>query len=280
MTLTKVHRGQPMRIAAETFNAFIDVAQAHRDGQAFHAARTTSVDAPGGSVLVRNVSGVDQLRFAVLAIDGIVIGPTDNELEFQNRPAFDVTAPADEEASRIVILAEPIKAGKLGRAIAAGITPVRLDVEETDHEFAGAMEDVTLGLQSRDSGIARILWKDSGTGLKWAVVLFPAGGGGEGGRVQVGIVTSCNYSAGTAEVELATGSLGSLSGTGKSVEAYQGPHGWHVAGDEVVLFQSPEGVTPEWIIDQRIAGARAWVPPASGDLAPVQDNPNATTSCQ
>jgi len=137
--------------------------------------------------------------------------------------------------------------------------------------------DVTTSLKTKDSGIARILWKDTGTGLKWAIVQFPVGG--SGGRVQVGIVTTCDYSAGTAEVELATGSLGSLSGTGQSVTAYQGPHGWHVVGDEVVLFQAPQGVTPEWIIDQRIGGARAWAEPSSYDLSPVQDDPDATTSC-
>jgi len=277
MTLVKVHRGQPLRIAAETFNAFVDAAQANRDRQSLQAARTSGVDVPAGSVLVRNMSGADQVRFAILAIDGIVIAPTDNELEFQNRPAFDVTAPAADDTSRIVILAEPVSDGKLGRAIVAGVTPVRLDVEDENHEFAGAGEDLTLNLQSKDSGIARILWKDSGTGLKWAIVQFPAGG--SGGRVQVGIVTTCDYSAGTAEVELATGSLGSLSGTGQSVTAYQGPHGWHVVGDEVVLFQAPQGVSPEWIIDQRIGGARAWAEPSSYDLSPVQDDPDATTSC-
>jgi hypothetical protein len=39
--------------------------------------------------------------------------------------------------------------------------------------------------------IARILWKDTGIGLKWAVVQFPAGGGGGGQRAIYSASGSC-----------------------------------------------------------------------------------------
>jgi hypothetical protein len=46
--------------------------------------------------------------------------------------------------------------------------------------------------------IARILWKDTGIGLKWAVVQFPAGGGGGGEGVFAVTLTRVGGSNGTA----------------------------------------------------------------------------------
>jgi hypothetical protein len=53
-----------------------------------------------------------------------------------------------------------------------GITPVKMNVQSEEHEFAEL--DVS-GLKSSDSGSIRILWKEPETGEdKWAVILLGA----------------------------------------------------------------------------------------------------------
>jgi len=245
--LKKVQSGQPLVIPANAYNTFIDAARDYQDRRMRQQARTVTPDTKPGVVLVRNTSGADQNRFAVMEITSPVIGPTDNLLEFQNKIAFDAVAPTADGISRFVVLAEPIKNTKLGQAVLAGITPVQIDVTDESAEYAQPIEAETGYLRTASTGSARIVWKDVGTGLKWGVVQIPAGGAGC--SVKVGIITACDYAAGTATVELATGTLGSLTGTGETIEAYQGPGGWHIVGDEVILFQAPDGVTPAWIID-------------------------------
>jgi hypothetical protein len=45
-----------------------------------------------------------------------------------------------------------------------------MDVQNEDHRFADVGDEVAGHLVSAVSGAAEILWKESGTGVKWAVV--------------------------------------------------------------------------------------------------------------
>jgi hypothetical protein len=128
---------------------------------------------------VRNKSGADQDQFAVLGLADTVIEPSDNEQEFRSRIAFDVKKPdavdtshADHEM-KYVILQEPIKNNTLGLAMVHGTTPVKLDVEYEEDDYASFKENETGLLVTGYVGTARILWKEPGTGEKWAIVQFP-----------------------------------------------------------------------------------------------------------
>jgi hypothetical protein len=194
VTLAKVSPGQPLRIPAETFNAFVDAAVA------FQATRT-SRQAEGGTnlptagiVTVRNDSGADQDRFAVLGIGSPLILPTENAAAFQERVAVALVTPdQDAHSDRICILQEPIAAGKLGRGLILGITPVRLDVQAEDDRVAAVVTGETATLKTGSTGAARILWKEAGTGEVWGIVQIPSGGAGGGSPNLVVEVTSANH---------------------------------------------------------------------------------------
>ncbi len=96
-----------------------------------------------------------------------------------------------------------------------------------------------------------------------------------------GIIQTCDYSAGTATVERATGTLGSLAEVDDTptVTVYMGPGSWYIVGDEVVVKKSPSGVTPDYFVEQPPLFARHWTPPTGGELADDQDDPSAVTSC-
>jgi len=170
--LQHVESGQPFRPKAGDWNAFCDAARAHQGGARPPKARPMPGPADGGVVLVRNGSGAGRDQFDVLALGAPVITPADNESAFRQRPAFEGGTPSvPDDLGEFAVLLEPIPAGRIGRARAAGVCQVKVDVAEgwEDYEYAD-VADATGYLRLRPFGSARILWKASGTGVVWAVV--------------------------------------------------------------------------------------------------------------
>ena len=176
----KVKSGDPLRIPAETFNAFVDAAQDFRNRQNAQGVETKGSAQGNTVVLVKNASGSDQERFAVLGVAAPVISPSANLPEFKNRVVLSCVTPSDDHRGRFVVLAEPIKSGNMGRAVAAGVTPVKVSVQNSADDSADVFSGQTGHLKSGE-GAASILWKESGTGIVWAVVRI---GGGSGGGVE------------------------------------------------------------------------------------------------
>ena len=171
--LKKVQRGQALRIPASAYNAFIDAAADYRNRTLGIEGQYKQHDTRTGVILIRNDSGSTQEQFAVLGIDDIVISPDDNEREFRNRIVLaGVTPVEDDHKGRFVILAEPIAAGKVGRAVIAGMSAVHIDVADESEEprFAEVTEGSTASLTAKRRGSASILWRAGGTGSQWAVV--------------------------------------------------------------------------------------------------------------
>ena len=135
-----------------------------------------------GLVLVKNDSGSDQLQFAVLGIDDAMITPTDNLGEFKSRPMFSVVTPnvplqtspqphESDHRNRFVVLFEPIAAGKIGRAWSSCACPVQVNTTlDLDYKTALPVDAQTGYLEASDFGSVPLLWRESGTGLKWALI--------------------------------------------------------------------------------------------------------------
>lgn len=213
--LKKVGQGTPFKPQAADWNAFVDAALANRGISADRKSGAISVsnNSDNGIILVQNDSGADLDQFAVVSLDSILITPTDNEDYFRHHtPVFSGKAVASGNISKpFAILQEPLKTGFLGQAMAAGVTPVKIAVSDASHAFA---ELAATGLQSAASGIVRILWKESGTGSKWAVIHFPAGGGGNGETAVICKITG-NSNAPEYSVEIyANGKYSPATGTG------------------------------------------------------------------
>lgn len=173
--LKKVRSGEPLRIPAAAYNAFIDAA---------HLARRIDADAqvdPLRSgvgeqlVLVRNESGEDLPRFGVLGINGPIISPATgsegNADEFKRRVAIIGAAitDTDEFVGRFVVAREPIAAGRIGLAVLRGVTPAVVNVVDAEHTHADTEADAQL-LRSGFTGAARLLWKQDGSGSRLAIV--------------------------------------------------------------------------------------------------------------
>ncbi len=92
--------------------------------------------------------------------------------------AIGVPDPPSSTPTILGILMEPIQAGKVGRVRIGGLSPVRVYVSDEDHRYADVEAGVSACLVSAASGPFRIAHKESGTGLKWAIVQLSAPGGG------------------------------------------------------------------------------------------------------
>ena len=124
-----------------------------------------------GILEIKNNSGYDRERFDVLGIDDVFPDPVENLLSFKNVPALHgITPAATAHRGKFAILLKPAADGKIVHAVVAGVTVAKVDVVDASHEFA-EVEDAEAGnLISGSVGSAKILWKESGTGVKWALI--------------------------------------------------------------------------------------------------------------
>lgn len=169
-------------------------------------------------IKVRNDSGAAVDRFGVLGLGNPVVTPTDSLGEFQRQIVLIGTTPtAASHTGKFAIMREPVPSGAIGEAFVAGACIVQINVTDATHALADVADGDAAKLASGTSGAAKILWKESGTGTKWAVVFFGAsvadpavtvkitgtasGGGKYNGRVLTGTSTA-----------IATGNLGMPEG--------------------------------------------------------------------
>lgn len=170
--LRKVRPGERLRFPADAYNAFVDAANWVRRN-----ARSESFDASDS--VGRNLHTIrvkptnDIARFGIIGIDSILFTKEDNENEFYNGAAINgVTPAAATHLGRFVVALDPINAGKIGVGAISGIMPMKVDFGTDD--VAGCYADVKDGdseaLKVYPVGSARVLWKEEGSGVKWALV--------------------------------------------------------------------------------------------------------------
>jgi hypothetical protein len=168
----KVRSGSPLRIPAAAYNAFVDAAVDLRRRERTTNAGPAHEPAQRGIVLVRNDSDDDIEPYHALAITGVLVQPDseDQERTFYSRTPLTAEVATEESPSLSFVLAlQPIKPGDLGRCVLTGVTPARVFItNETDTTCELAPEETVLA--STPMGGIPILWKEEGTGEKWAVI--------------------------------------------------------------------------------------------------------------
>jgi hypothetical protein len=107
-----------------------------------------------------------------MCVYGSAVDPSADSAEFKQYVCLVGTA-VGTTLDPFVILAEPIKAGVEGFAFCSGIFPARINIGNANHTHAGLKSSDSTQLDSSFAGPARILYKESGTGTKLAVVQYP-----------------------------------------------------------------------------------------------------------
>jgi hypothetical protein len=211
--MQKVAVGEKFKVKANTWNAFIDAAEYHKNHQLQLGAESLRNNSKSGIILVRNDSVSLLEQFMPVILDDLIIQPDDEEKEqeFKSRvPVFSgEKVSADNKDKPFAILQVPLESEKIGKALLQGITPAKINIGNESHQYAklDASE-----LVSCSNGIGRILWKESGTGEKWC--LLQLGGGGSGGNNYSGFfrLTADEDNENTIKVVDGTDTLGDNCG--------------------------------------------------------------------
>lgn len=205
-----VRNGEPLRISARDHNDWQLAAIANK------SSHTGSLQPTGTPVDFRariyNDSGEDVPRYGILAVTGLKIEPDDNDAILDD-PLFTGDATASVGDSFAVSL-EPIADGDIGRCVLGGKVACKINVGSASHEWAVPSTDdadvAVTRLTSAASGTARILWKDSGTGEKDAVILFPTSSGGTSHRLSFDKFFDLDSVSGTYQQYKPGGSAGAF----------------------------------------------------------------------
>jgi hypothetical protein len=218
MSLEKVKPGQKFKPSASAWNAFVDAANDSRFRRGETPPRQPDRPVVPATMLLQNVAGVSVPWYGILSIDGQdpMVSPDDDLVEFQQRPAITGVAPSGPgEAFAVALL--PVADQDIVPAAVAGVVQVQVDVTDEGHGFATTAAGDTDKLVSDLVTGARILWKESGTGVKWALISLPAipsgGGGGGGGGGGAAVMARQNSTSSTG-IGLWKGSLRTYNADG------------------------------------------------------------------
>jgi len=248
-TFEKVTQGQPLEIAATTWNAVLEAAQHYRRqrlGQGGDAELTELVD-PANVCLVTWV-GATLPPFSILAPSDVLVSPVAHPHEVRRRPGFVGVAPSDTTAPFVVTF-DPIASGAIGRAVAQGIVPCQVNVSDASHNRAIIHTGATDALDSAAELGVPIIWKESGTGLKWAVILLDFSGGG--------------YATGGFHARLTASGTNASGTTGwKFVRLKLAAGAYADDGAEVAGFVAVAGAIDGTNLFNPFAGERVWMRPS------------------
>ena len=137
----------------------------------------------GGDLVEYGIAGIDQPSYTPPTIGG------SNEADdaVLQAPVVRVeTATEADHAGKFVITLGPIGDGERGQAVIMGLTWCRVDLQAESDTTAGVKDGEAEMLEGGKPG-PTIVWKPSGTGEKWCLVLL--GGGGGGGSSVVGTIS-------------------------------------------------------------------------------------------
>lgn len=165
--------GEPLdgAISASTWNALVD--NLVRSNTPPTQTNDSFGLSPRVQIKVKNTTGAALGRGAIVGLSAPSISPTANLDAFRGKMLFDAITPTSGDAGRFAVTRGAIPNGDIGVAAIAGAVPVTVDVVDAGHQFADVISGDNTRLRSAASGGARILWKESGTGNKNALIYFP-----------------------------------------------------------------------------------------------------------
>lgn len=143
-------------------------------GQALFADRASNL------VLAKNTTGATLDRYSIVKFGAIQTDPALSDAakaSFLSRPILTASQPDGGEVSWGVAV-DPMAANAIGRIAIGGVVPVKISVSSATHKYAKTQQYGTSQLVSGGAteGAATILWKESGTGTKWALIRLGSGG--------------------------------------------------------------------------------------------------------
>lgn len=172
MRYRRVSPGSPIKPTAREWNAVLDAAEAH-DRARFDSGLPAGVRSfDRDRIRVKNGTNVDMPRGLAVKLLNPIVPPSTNLEEFLSNPTLEANTPDANSRGQWAILAEPIPALLYGWAWVAGIHAAQVRVLDHSHLYVDAIPATgsTIHLATDTAGSARIIWRESGTGTRWALL--------------------------------------------------------------------------------------------------------------
>lgn len=168
--LKHVQPGDPLRIPATAYNAFVDAARAHREGEGPGSPGQATGPSPV-DILVLNAGSGDIGRFEPVTIDQPLVGPGVDLEKFQEAVVMR-GSPAAETQTRWGVALDPIRESEIGRVRLAGLVQAEIQLLSSTHTHVRVTNDAAYSrdLVSAPTGDAQIVWTESAGGVTWAIL--------------------------------------------------------------------------------------------------------------
>jgi hypothetical protein len=202
-----VKAGDSLQISATAWNTLMQMAREAGERGALGSADIAGAQRDVDVVTLKNVTQTDCPRWGILGIDIPVFAPTTGQpvpRDFSTALAMrGVLATTPGYVGKWAVALEPIAAGKFGRAALSGVVPAIINVPSgVTPRYAEA--EGTVYARAATSGSAQVLWVETGTGNRYAVLRMGAGSSGTVGKATVTAVG--------AAVGFYTCTIGSVTG--------------------------------------------------------------------
>lgn len=183
-----VKSGDPLQVSATAWNTLMQLARQAGERGALGSADIAAGQRDLDVVTLKNVTNTDCPRWGILGIDVPIFAPTsgsDIPRDFSASVAMrGVLATTPGYAGKWAIALEPIAAGKFGRAALSGVVPAIINVPSgTTPLFAEASGSVYA--RAGSSGSAQVLWCESGSGNRHALLRMGAASQGAAAKATV-----------------------------------------------------------------------------------------------
>ncbi len=234
--IKKVITGDSLVIPAGAYNDFVDAAQAHKNTtQGEGTGRQSKTALLPGHVWITTDSLVDQ--FGILAVDAPLSIPSEDLDGFRDLLVFQTKIPDPEiDATKVVIMQATTEAGGYyTMGMMSGVTPCKINITDSDHNFA-VIEEVSFQRNKRllstgGSTSLQILWKPPNSiGSLWCIVKMGGSGGGAAGVFPVTLIRVSG--AGGSATSRATWRYDVLDA---------------LTGDSLLLSQNPTSLPHRWV---------------------------------
>lgn len=245
------------------------------------AALSAQAGLPFVPVLVKNATGGAIARLGTAVLDGSAIDPDAALAQFKVEWRLKLKTPTDDGVGRPLVLLDQVDDGGLADAVLLGLAVVQVDIQDAGDTVCGPASGDVAKLKS-GVGSIELLDRESGTGVKWCLVLIGGGGGsappavfGTGmitADVDAAVYSDATNSLNSAAVELRKFRTGGVSG---ALQYFEEPIEAYSAIDEPITVDSGKGRLCHWWLDE-FGDVR--VAPSCLQWDFDQSNPSITTS--
>jgi hypothetical protein len=155
--LRHVRPGQPVKIAASTWNKLVEEVKFHPRT----VGETSDFPRTNFTVRVRNSTSTGISRWGVMQVYDMLEAPTGVGGQFEQWPGVIGGTPGIGTGGGVsyVVAVEPIPAGEIGQGAIDGVVQARVLVVCEGHQYAMPKGSEIDYLETADSGPFRILWK-------------------------------------------------------------------------------------------------------------------------